>query len=192
MIATQELAPGLWRWTAPHPAWRPARKRDSPSDWPRDVGCVVAHAGADAVVVDPLVDDEDGWRWLAERTAGRPAHVLTTVSYHRRSRDEALERLSADREVPDGVEPFRLRGARETVFWLSGHRTLVPGDRLIGAAGGGIRMCPESWLDGGVRHPQLRELLAPLLDLPVERILVSHGEPVLAGAREALGAAIGG
>jgi hypothetical protein len=145
------------------------------------------------VVIDPLVDGEDGWAWLAECVGNRPAHVLTTISYHRRSRDEALERLSADRELPpEGVEPFRLRGARETVYWLPGHAALVPGDRLIGADGGGVRMCPESWLEGGLRHPRLRELLRPLLDLPVERVLVSHGEPVLSGARAALAAAIRG
>ena len=196
MIAT-ELAPGLWRWTAPHPDWRQARKRDSPSDWPRDVGCVVAHAGDEhAVVIDPLVDDDDGWTWLAARADGRATHVLTTISFHRRSRDEALERLAADREVPPGVEPFRLKGARETVFWLPGHAALVPGDRLIGTGtgtgtGGGVRMCPESWLDG-IGHAELRVLLAPLLELPVERIVLSHGAPVLTGAREQLAAAIRG
>ena len=29
-------------------------------------------------------------------------------------------------------------------------------------------------------------MLAPLLELPVERILTFHGEPVLSGGREAL------
>ena len=29
-------------------------------------------------------------------------------------------------------------------------------------------------------------MLAPLLDLPVERVLTSHGDPVLSGGREAL------
>jgi hypothetical protein len=38
--------------------------------------------------------------------------------------------------------------------------------------------------------PELAGVLRPLLDLPVERVLVSHGEPVLDGAREALAHAI--
>jgi hypothetical protein len=32
----------------------------------------------------------------------------------------------------------------------------------------------------------LRTLLLPLLKLPIERVLVSHGEPVLSGGAEAL------
>ena len=37
---------------------------------------------------------------------------------------------------------------------------------------------------------QLRQALHPLLDLPVELVLVSHGEPVLADAKQALVAAL--
>jgi hypothetical protein len=38
---------------------------------------------------------------------------------------------------------------------------------------------------------ELREALRPLLDLPVEMVLVSHGEPVLGGGREALAKSLG-
>jgi hypothetical protein len=41
-----------------------------------------------------------------------------------------------------------------------------------------------------VNRPGLAELLRPLVDLPIERVLVSHGEPVLTGARAALVRAI--
>jgi hypothetical protein len=41
-----------------------------------------------------------------------------------------------------------------------------------------------------VNRPGLAELLRPLVDLPIERVLVSHGEPVLRGARAALVRAI--
>jgi hypothetical protein len=53
-------------------------------------------------------------------------------------------------------------------------------------------MCPESWLDelGSDSTPptraDLREALRPLCACEVELILVSHGEPVLQGARAAL------
>jgi len=36
----------------------------------------------------------------------------------------------------------------------------------------------------------LREALAPLLELPVDRVLVSHGEPVLENGREAIARAL--
>ena len=38
--------------------------------------------------------------------------------------------------------------------------------------------------------PALSEALRPLLDLDIERVLVSHGEPVLGGGREALETAL--
>jgi hypothetical protein len=64
----------------------------------------------------------------------------------------------------------------------------VPGDRLIGDGRGGLRMCPQSWLE--LPLAALREELRPLRDLPLDRVLVSHGEPVLSGAPEALRAAL--
>jgi hypothetical protein len=72
--------------------------------------------------------------------------------------------------------------AGETMAWLEQHRALVPGDRLIGDGAGGVRLCPESWLrylGRGLTLAGLRAALEPLLALPVEMVLVSHGEPVL-------------
>lgn len=52
-------------------------------------------------------------------------------------------------------------------------------------------MCPESWLPEKTTHAVLAESLRPLTDLPIESVLVSHGEPVLREGRKALAAAIG-
>jgi len=43
-----------------------------------------------------------------------------------------------------------------------------------------------------MRQRELREALRPLLGLPVELVLVSHGEPVLEGGREAIAKALKG
>jgi len=48
-----------------------------------------------------------------------------------------------------------------------------------------LRFCPERWLGKGT-HDDLRETLEPLLALPVQRVLVSHGEPVLRAGKAAL------
>ncbi len=80
--------------------------------------------------------------------------------------------------------------AEEFVYWLEGARTLVPGDAILGDPKGGVRMCPASWLGSGGTSKRLRAELAPVLDLPVERVLVSHGEPVLSGGLEALRSAL--
>src|SRR5204862_6970444 len=71
------------------------------------------------------------------------------------------------------------------------HLPLEPGDRLMGAPGGGLRLFPESRLGylPADSRPTLAELAArmhPLLDLPNEMVLVSHGDPVLTHGREVL------
>jgi hypothetical protein len=189
-----EIAPGLWRWTAPHPAWRPGAEPDSPGDWDRYVGSVLYEGRDAAVFIDPLVprDEHQFWGWADERVAGRSVVVLTTLLPHRRSRAQVAERYGAStsrvkRNLPAGVESILLRGARETMFWLPEHRTLVPGDRILGTPAGGLRLCPESWLYWvRVNRDELRMLLEPLVELPIERVLVSHGDPVLSGGAEAL------
>jgi hypothetical protein len=194
----RELRPGLHRWTAAHPDWQADAEPDSPADWPREVGCV-AYEGPDALVlIDPLVPD-DLWPEL-DRLAERHARVavLTTIGFHRRSRDEVARRYGASRSrakasLPGGVETIPIRRAGETMAWLSEHRALVPGDRLLGDGAGRLRVCPDSWLRylrNGLDGSELRRALRPLLDLPVELVLTSHGEPVLEDGHAALARAL--
>ncbi len=193
-IAAARIVPGLWRWTAPHSAWAPDAEPDSPDDWGQFVGCVLYERPDAAVFIDPLIppDEESFWKWADQRVAGRRVFVLTTLAPHRRSREEVSQRYGAStsrakRDLPAGVEPIVLRGAAETMFWLPDVRTLVPGDRILGAEGGGLRLCPESWLYWvKVDQEGLRALLEPLLELPIDRVLVSHGEPVLSNGTSAL------
>ncbi len=190
----ETIAPGLWRWLAPHPEWRPGAVPDTPDDWDRLVCSVLYEAHDAAVFIDPLVpsDGDEFWAWADERVAGRRVVVLTTLSPHRRDRERVARRYGAStsrakRNLPAGVESIVLRGAGETMFWLPEHRALIPGDRILGAEGGELRMCPESWLSWvSVDREGLRALLEPLLELDIERVLVSHGEPVLSGGAEAL------
>jgi hypothetical protein len=193
-----ELAPGLWRWTAVHPDAEESPQPGSTADWPPEVGSVAYAADDVLVVIDPLVPPPV-WPRLDELARDRRVVVLTTIAWHRRSRDQVVQRYDAStsrarKSLPSTVVPIPLRGAGETMVWLPDVRTLVPGDRLLGDGDGGLRVCPDSWLRylrSGLDGAQLRVLLQPLLDLPVERVLVSHGEPVLAGGREALRQALG-
>jgi hypothetical protein len=192
----RELTPGLWRWTAPHPAWRPDAEPGSAGDWDPNVGCVLVLDELSAVFFDPLLpaDHEPFWRWCDEAVGSRPVHILTTIRFHGRSRDAVAARYGGEvvtglRNLPRGVEAFRFPGADETMFWVPAHGALVPGDRIIGADDGGVRLCPDSWLaylTPAMGEAELRPLLAPLLDLPVQRILVTHGEPLLSGGGAAL------
>ena len=190
-----ELRRGLWRWVRRHSEWEPVGDDGSPTVWPPDVGCVLYETASAAVLVDPLVaadGDDELWRWLDERCAGRSVTVLETIGYHRRSRDAVTRRYGASRALPPGVSAHPLPLAAETVFFVEEHRALIPGDVLIAPAGT-LEMCPESWLEnlpGAPKLGELREALAPLLALEVELVLVSHGEPVLAGGRAALAGAL--
>jgi hypothetical protein len=176
----------------------PNAKPESQSDWPEQVGCVLCDAPDATVLIDPLLPARDD-RFVGEldrhlRRRGLPVAILTTIMFHRRSRDELAKHYSARtsrarQALPAGVEALPIRGAGETMFWLSEHRALVAGDRLVGTEDGGLRLCPESWLrylPSGISIADLAERLRPLLDLPIESVLVSHGEPVLTGGRDAL------
>ena len=193
-----ELAPGLFRWSAPHPEWRPGGEAGGGSDWEPHVASAMFEAEGGVALFDPLLPGEGRERllaWLDERIDGRPVGILTTIRWHARDRAELAERYSANSSrawnaVPAGVAPKPLRGAGEIVFWLPAARALVFGDRLIGA-GGAVELCPESWLeDEQVDRAGLAGLMLALTELPVELLLVSHGEPVLRDGRAALARAI--
>jgi hypothetical protein len=200
--ALGELRGGLYRWTARHPDVEADPQPDSPADWGPDVGSVAYAARDTLVLVDPLVpsDRSDLQEELDElvRRHGRPVVILTTLQFHRRSREELVARYGAStsrakKALPEGVETIQIRGAGETMVWLPEHHALIPGDRLLGGDRGGVRLCPESWLrylPSKMSRAQLRKALQPLLELPVEMVLVSHGEPVLSGGREALARAL--
>ena len=202
------ISPGLWRWTAYHEEWR------------RDVGCVYYEARDGVVLVDPLVPPEDRERfWEAldrdVAQAGGAVHVLVTVFWHTRSAREMVERYSArvwafargsraiERRagvvtdpfaegdpLPGGVVATRTARANEVVLWLPEAGALVPGDVLLGDDSGGMRLCPQSWLPERTSRAELAASLRPLLELPVESVLLSHGEPVLEGGSDALAAAL--
>ena len=203
-----EIAPGLWRWTAYH------------EEWKEDVGCVFVGTEDGVVLIDPLVPADDTTRfWKAldrdvKRSKGR-VHVFVTVFWHTRSAAAMRERYDAriwapssgkaavarragevtnpfalDGSLPGGLEAYRTARAAEVVYWIPEHSALVPGDVLLGDGKGGARMCPESWLPESKTHRDLAASLRPLLDLPVRRILVSHGRPVVTGGGRALARAL--
>ena len=183
-MTVTEIAPGLWRWTAPHPEWKEGE------GWEQEVGCVYYEAPDATVLIDPLVPPERERYFEAldrdvERR-GLPLAILLTCPWHERSAAELTERYGAGEAPPAGVEPVLvLPEIEETVWWLREHAALVVGDVLLGAPEG-ISVCPDSWLEGQASPSSIRGALRPLLGLPLERVLVSHGAPVLEHAHAAL------
>jgi glyoxylase-like metal-dependent hydrolase (beta-lactamase superfamily II) len=200
-----ELAPGMRYWFAPHPAWKPEE------NWPEDVLCAYYEVPEALVLFDPLVprgEEDEFWRVLdgdVERL-GRPVRVLLTAPWHDRDTTLVVERYGADvwahpealwkghpvltttAELPTGVEPFLPDGNEEgqAMFFIREHRTLVTGDMFSGTGGRfHVFVSPD--------EPNPEAFLASLpqlLALPIERVLIAHGEPVLndgvARIREAL------
>ncbi len=199
-MEVERLEDGLWRWVVAHPAWTPD------DDWARSVGCVY-HETPDAVVlVDPLVPEGERERERFYRALdadvsqlGLPVVTLTTCPWHVRSAAEIGARYdgwtigpgeAATATLPLGVRAAPVPAADEVVWWLEAARTLVPGDTLLGDGAGGLRVCPASWLDDGGPLADLVDELRPLLALPVERVLVSHGDPVRSAGQAALARAL--
>ena len=194
-----EHATGLWRWIAPHPEWSPD------SDWEQEVASVCVEAADTICLIDPLVpvdEEERVWTFLDREIerAAKPVATLLTVPWHRRSAEivaarygserEAWELSLRSREPPSGVEPIEIAYADERVFWIPAHRALVAGDVLLGTRGGEVAICPVSWVTRGATYPEFVASLRRLLELPVEMILVSHGEAVRSAAHTALQRAV--
>jgi hypothetical protein len=151
----------------------------------------VLFSGADALVlIDPLVPD-DLWPDLDAEVeqSGKAVVVLTTIYFHERSRADVAQRYEA-RLGGDvtGVRPFSAERGDEVVLWLEQPRALVAGDALLGDQQGGLLLTPWSKDDAG--RERTRVALQQMLDLPIEVVLPSHGEPVLANGREALARAL--
>ena len=187
----RELAAGLWYWTAPHPNWRPG------ADWPETVGCVYYEAPDAVVLIDPLLprgEEEEFLRQLDRDVArlGLPVAILLTAQWHERSAPLLRKRYSVEdgiSPVPKGIEVHPIAGAddQQVAFFIRPHRALVVAEIFMGDGRGGLVLRPSPAL---IDRPALDKSLHDLLALPVARVLVSHGEPVLADGGRAMALAL--
>ncbi len=172
----EELRPGLWYWTAEHPGWTP--KDGGPDGWPQVVSCYAAALGKSLVLIDPLAPPGE----LAERATA----VVITCPAH--SRDSARLGAPVHRPgdvLPDGIEAYPSPDPDDQVLWLPEHQALVFGDSLIDR-GQGLEI-PASWAEPGFNREEWAATLRPLLELPVELALPTHGPPAdRAGLERAL------
>ncbi len=199
----REITPGVRRWTAPHPEWRPRHP------WAAEVASFAVVAGEDLLLVDPLVE---GWAALDELVEGcgaRRLAVLITIHYHERSAAEVRERyrdrlpvtvhgrpfeaIGPDDRLPGGARAFRIGSPRrsETPILLPSVRALAFGDTVVGVDGE-LRVW-ESMEGGKSREWYERRFLPtlrPLLELDFDNVLVTHGPPVLGNGRELLARAL--
>jgi hypothetical protein len=200
----QELASGLWRWTARHAEWHPG-------EWGAEVASFAVDAGDGAVLlIDPLLPEDDT-DVLERLDALSPAAILVTIPYHARSSEPLAERYGIpihghpavgkrlrDRshlqpldDLPAGARAYPMGKPRrhETPIHLPSHRALAFGDAIVTTPEGDLRLWHTDRVDDArARWYQERFVptLEPLRELDLERILVTHGEPVLNGGSAAL------
>jgi hypothetical protein len=195
----QELADGLWRWTARHGEWHPG-------EWGAQVASFALDAGDVTLLIDPLVPEED---FLDELVSG-PVAILITIPYHTRSAEPLSERYGAriyghpavakrlrnasvepiDGELPGRARAFKIPRRFETPIHLPSHEALAFGDAIVTTPDAELRM----WSTAPDRERWYRDTFAPALqplrELSLRRILVTHGEPVLRDGSTALDAAL--
>jgi hypothetical protein len=142
-----------------------------------------------------------------------PYHVRSAEELWRRYRKDAettihghpacakrLEDRSAFREIepgvplPAGVTAHRIGKPRrhETPLHLPSHRALVFGD-AVAEVDGALKVWSTDRVDGKVKRfyrERFNPTLEPLLELPFDAVLPTHGRPVMAGGKRALRAGL--
>ena len=123
------------------------------------------------------------------RTASPPSRQATAapnvVWLLKEGIGEAHPYAAGDR-LDVGVEAFPGQKPNDMVLWIESHRAVVAGDTLVDF-GNGLEINTRGLRPRGVTREQVVEGLHPLVELPVEHVLATHGGPT---DRAALAAAL--
>ncbi len=211
----KRLVPGLWRWTARHPEWHPGEFGAEVVSFAAKAGddllLIDPLLPPDPAPVHELIEKHYGPRLLIFITI--PYHVRSAQKLRDRYRKDsdveiwghpaaakrlrtptALSAIEPGAELPGGVEAFAIGKPRrhETPLLLTSHRALVFGD-AVAETGGRLRVWADGRVDDKVERfyrERFNPTLKPLLKLDFDRVLVTHGEPVMKDGRRALASAL--
>ena len=191
-----EIAPGLWHWTAPHDR----------------IGAEVSsyYLSEANVLIDPMIPAE-GLEWFEQH--GAPAHILLSNRHHDRHswrlRDAfgctvhcisngayelegrgPVETFEFGDQLPGGVVVHEVDAIcpDETALHIPSHRALACADGVIQARGtGGLAFVPDQLMDEPEETKRkLRDAYQRLLELDFELLLLAHGRPVRERAKQQL------
>ena len=210
-----ELVPGVYRWTAPHPEWR------TRIEWGHEVAGYALVGTAGLSLVDALLPPEGSAARgevetrLDELTAAASRlDILVTIPYHARCAEAlyvrfryrlpvalwghpAVARRFTDPATPltpivageraGSAVPYAIGNPRryETPLYFPEQRALAFGDALV-CVDGAVRIWQPSPFSPAWYNEKLLPSLTPLLELDVEMILATHGAAVLSGGGAAL------
>ena len=210
-----KLADGLWRWTARHPEWHPGEfGREvacfalQPGD---DAMLIDPLLPPDAEPVLDLIESI-----IAERLSiliTIPYHVRSSAEIRGRFESEAettiwghpacakrlddtsgFRELEPGTELPAGVTAHHIGKPRrhEMPLHLPSHKALAFGD-AVAAVDGRLVVWATAKVDEKMERfhrERFNPTLEPLLELDLDRVLVTHGEPVMKAGRKQLEAAL--
>jgi hypothetical protein len=215
--APDQIADGLWRWTAQHPEWHPG-------EFGREVASFALQAGDDTLLIDPLLPpDPDAVIGLIDEQldgAGRLS-ILITIPYHVRSSEEirrqfrkraettiwghpacrkrlreqaGFREIEPGAELPAGVSAHAIGKPRrhEMPLLIPSHAALVFGD-AVAEVDGDLRVWSDRPVDADVARfyrERFNPTLERLLELDFGRVLVTHGQPVMRDGKSELAKAL--
>jgi hypothetical protein len=199
----EEIAPGLWHWTARHP----------------HIGSTVSsyYLEDECVLLDPMFPP-DGPDWFSGRES-IPQHIVLSNRHHDRDAWRLRDAFGCEVHcVADGLHELEGRGPvtafhfgdelpggivvhevgaicpDETALHIPGHQALACADGVVRWPGvDGLTFVPD-WLigDPGPTKERLRAAYLGLLELDFDRLLLAHGDPVVGEAKSALRAFVDG
>jgi hypothetical protein len=199
--AVDELAPGIFHWTAFHKGIR------------QQVSSY--HVAPAAALIDPMMP-QDGLDWLAQEP---PQHILLTNRHHYRHSEQFVERFGC-RVLCSEAGLHEFEGGPEVEGFAYGEQ-VAPGivalevdaicpddaalhiqagagllafaDGLIRSADGDLSFVPDFLMGDDPEEVKrgLRESLHRLLELDFDSLLFAHGKPLVGGGKSALRAFAG-
>jgi hypothetical protein len=213
--APTRLAKDLWRWTARHPEWHPGDFGAEVASFAVRAGddalLIDPLLPPEPQPVLDLVEEILGARLSILITI--PYHVRSAEELRRRFRKEAettihghsavakrlqtkagFEPIDPGTPLPAGVSAHAIGKPRrfETPLLIPSQRALVFGD-AVAETGGRLRVWAMERVDGKVERfyrERFNPTLEPLLELDFDRVLVTHGRPVMKDGKKALRSAL--
>ena len=186
----REVRSGVWHWEARHPEWNERQW------WGPLVSSYAIDDGARLVLFDPLAPPAQ----IDKLAEDRETAIVLTCPWHRRDAEALASRYGAPLYVPPpdegdpspvdgtvfregdrlpvGVEAYPGMEPNDLVLWIASHGALVAGDTLQDR-GDGLQFLGEltNNVPGDADLKQILGRMQPLLALPVEIVLLTHGAP---------------
>jgi hypothetical protein len=208
----KKLAKDLWRWTARHPEWHPGEFGSEVACFALRTGeesvLIDPLLPSDPDPVLELIEDNLGDRLTILVTV--PYHVRSSEAIWERFREDTktvirghpacakrLDKTSGFKELhperadlPAGITAHAIGKPRrhETPLHLPSHKALAFGD-AVAEVDGKLVVWATGRVDAKIERfhrDRFNPTLEPLLELDFDRVLVTHGQPIRKGGREAL------